>query len=326
MNTHITIIAYHFVRNLNDKTFPFIKGITPEKFHEQVLYLMQYYTFINSVDLIDHIENRRQLPANALMLTFDEGFIDHCETVLPILIDLNIQGYFFINGKAILEHKMMDVNAIKFILARTDNTEIIVKDVFNILDELRGLHSLKSNDYYYKLLAKTSRYDSKDVIFIKRLLQHQLDENLRHLIVQKLFEKYVTKDEHAFAKETYMNVSQIKSLIKNGMYVGSHGYDHHWLAKLSKDEQEKDILASLKFLKSIGASDRNWIMCYPYGSFSNTTIEIIKRNGCALALASNPGIAIYNNETKYSLPRLDTNDMPTISTAKPNKWTSQIIK
>jgi peptidoglycan/xylan/chitin deacetylase (PgdA/CDA1 family) len=326
MATHLTIIAYHFVRNLNNTFFPFIKGITPKKFREQVLYLKKYYSFITALDLIDYIEIRRELPPNALMMTFDEGFIDHFQTVFPILDEMNIQGFFFINGKAVLEHKMMDVNAIKFILASTSNTDKLVNNVFDILNDLREKYSLRSNEYYYKLLAIKSRYDNKDTIFIKRLLQHQLDEKVRHIIVKKMFENYVTSDEKAFAKETYMNVSQIKSLIKNGMYVGSHGYDHHWLANLSKDEQEKDILESLKFLKTIGATTKNWIMCYPYGSFSNITIEIIKQNGCALALASKPGIAQYNNETKYSLPRLDTNDMPTISTAKPNKWTLQTIK
>ena len=46
-------------------------------------------------------------------------------------------------------------------------------------------------EFYYDKLAKKTRFDESETIFIKRLLQVELQEDLRSLITNSLFEKYV---------------------------------------------------------------------------------------------------------------------------------------
>ena len=52
------------------------------------------------------------------------------------------------------------------------------------------------------------------------------------------------------------------------------------------------------------------MMCYPYGSFNKTTVELLKVSNCCLGLTTNVGEAKLEIKDRYSLPRYDTNDFP----------------
>ncbi len=101
-------------------------------------------------------------------------------------------------------------------------------------------------------------------------------------------------------------------MMRNGMYFGSHGYDHYWLNSLSKEKQAVEVDKSLQFLKALGVDVSNWIMNYPYGAYDDSLIEIIKARGCKLALTTKVAVAELSVEHAYILPRLDTNDLPKI--------------
>ena len=50
-------------------------------------------------------------------------------------------------------------------------------------------------------------------------------------------------------------------------------------------------------------------MCYPYGSFDDNTISILKEKNCSYAFTTIPGIANLDKD-RFKLPRKDTNDFP----------------
>jgi hypothetical protein len=71
-----------------------------------------------------------------------------------------------------------------------------------------------------------------------------------------------------------------------------------------------EIDSSLKFLKDVGASTNNWIMCYPYGAYNDDTLSILKERNCAVGLTSKVGLANVSRDFSLELPRFDTNDYP----------------
>ncbi len=311
---------YHYVRDLKHSRYPEIKGLSVGLFKEQLQYIMKYYNVIRMEDLIEAIKYNKQLPNSSLLLTFDDAYADHFEFVFPILDELGIQGSFFPPAKAIKEHKVLDVNKIHFVLAACSNKKQIIDDIYSMLDKFRKEYLLKDNEYYYNKCSKQSRFDSKETVFIKRILQKELSEKVRNIIVDKLFGKYVSKDESSFSRELYMNIDQLKCMLRNGMYIGSHGFGHYWLSELSRDKQEDEMDLSLKFSKEIGCDISAWVMCYPYGAYNNSLISLLKTKGCKLALSTNVGIAQLKKDNIFALPRLDTNDLPKDRNAKPNEW------
>ena len=121
-----------------------------------------------------------------------------------------------------------------------------------------------------------------------------------------------------------MNIDQLKCMNRNGMYIGSHGYDHHRLNELSPEKQEDEIKLSLDFLKMIGSKTDRWVMCYPYGAYDDSLINIIKRKGCKMALTTKVGISYLEPDNAFTLERLDTNDLPKNRVSEPNTWTNTL--
>ena len=320
---------YHYIRELRLTRFPGIKALLESEFKNQLEYLEKFYEFVTMDECIDSIYNGTELPRNAALLTFDDAYIDHFNSVFPILNEKKISGCFFPPAQAIIERKVLDVNKIHFILASVDDPRKIVKEINKYLDYHRADFKLKSNEYYYSQHAKKHPWmnenDSIDIVFIKTMLQVELQESLRNNIVDDLFKKYVSDSEESFARELYMDINQIKCMVRNGMYFGSHGFTHYWLSSLDKIAQKKEISLSLEFLNSVGAKTTDWSMCYPKGSYNDLLIETLKETGCKVALTTNRGIASLNKKNAFTLERLDTNDLPKIKTNDPNSWTKKVL-
>lgn len=323
---NLTIVMYHYVRDLKHSRYPGIKGLDVNLFKEQLCYIRKYYTVIRMEDIFESLQGNYVLPQNSVLLTFDDAYKDHFEFVFPVLNEIGLQGSFFPPGKAIQEHKVLDVNKIHFVLASVENKNLIIKDIYSLLDRYRNEYNLDQNEDYFNKLATADRFDTSEVVFVKKMLQKTLPEQLRGIILNDLFSKYVSEDEEGFSRELYMNVDQLKCMLKQGMYIGSHGWDHYWLNTLSKDQQECEIKLSLKFLENIGCDIFMWAMCYPYGAYNDSLIFLLKKCNCRLALSTEVGIVNLTTDNPYTYKRLDTNDLPKNKEADPNRWTLQVIK
>ena len=99
-------------------------------------------------ELIAYSLGREDLPINACYLTFDDGYKDHIEYVMPELLARNIQGSFFPPAYAIEKREMLDVNAIHFILASTLDTE-------GLVIELNQALAVPGNESEYSDIVKT---------------------------------------------------------------------------------------------------------------------------------------------------------------------------
>ena len=84
--------------------------------------------------------------------------------------------------------------------------------------------------------------------YVKRMLQHILPQELRSSIAADLFDEFVdcVRD---FSKELYMNIDEVRKLVKRECTLANHGSMHYWLNRISPEEQEKDIKQSLNFLR-----------------------------------------------------------------------------
>lgn len=316
----VTIVMYHYVRDLKHSRYPEIKGLDVSLFIEQLDFFQKHYNIVTMEAVINAYEGSSDLPPKALLLTFDDAYIDHFHFVFPILDERKLKGAFFPPGRAITQHAVLDVNKIHFILASVADKEILIQEILAQLDMYRDEHDLKSNEFYLNKLSVAAWFDTKEVIFIKRLLQVELAEDLRTIIVNHLFKTYVTNDEEAFSRELYMSLDHIRCMQRNGMHIGSHGYNHYWLGSLSKDKQVEEVDRSLSFIQDVGGDVENWTMCYPYGNYNQDTIDILKNRGCKLGLTTTVGIADVTTHDQYELPRLDTNDFPKDRHAVPNQW------
>lgn len=308
----LRIVMYHYVRDLKNSRYPEIKGLDYDLFKKQIAFLKDNFTMITMEEALEAWNSENViLPDDAVLLTFDDGYIDNFTAVFPILQEYHIQGSFFIPGKTFTENALLDVNKIHFILACA-NIRDLTRDVFALLDEYRTSEAgenILSNEALFDKYAVAGRFDPKETVFVKRMLQTALPETIRNQMSSKLFEKYVGLPEDIFAHELYMNKDQIRCMKREGMFIGVHGYDHYWLGNLPEKEMQADIDKALKVMDEFIDRD-SWVLNYPYGSYNSNVLQYIAERGCSAGMTIELGMADTDIHGKYELPRLNCNDFP----------------
>jgi len=306
----LTIIMYHYVRDLARSHYPAIKGLDTAKFEGQLDYIADRYAVVSLAEVRAAAKGEKPLPENACLLSFDDGFIDHYKTVFPRLQRRGWTGCFFPSTVPVLEHVVLDVHKIHFILAAADEPRRLVQRVFELLGPYRKEFDLPTDEILYERLALPSRFDPAEVVFLKRVLQRELPEAVRAGIVDSLFREFVSDHGVAFAGELYMDIEQMRLMARSGMEFGGHGCKHVWLASLSREEQAAEIAGTVDFLRLLDPRfAEDWTMSYPYGNYNATTLDIVRRAGCALGLTAEAAVA-KDLSRPWELPRLDTNDVP----------------
>ena len=308
MNGELAIVMYHYVRPIKGSKFSGIKGLEIDGFKRQLTYLTENFNIVSTDEVINAAKNLACLPNNACWLTFDDGYKDHFKYVMPELLKRNLHGAFFPPRVAIMEDHVLDVNLIHHILSCANDIKHLVSRL-NYQSLSHGVSEVDLNAYYEEF-AVPSRFDNADTVYVKRMLQHVLPKELRSSIAQSMFREFVGLSASEFSSELYMSVNEVRELVDNGMYIGSHGSMHYWLDKIPPEDQEADIKQSLTFLDSVGVSTTDWVMCYPYGAYNTATLSLLKKFNATLGVTTEPRVAELSSDNPLILPRLDTNDFP----------------
>lgn len=303
------IVVYHYIRPIKESRYPEINGLEKDCFIKQIQYFQNNFNFITVQQLLDCIYKKEPIPENSILLTFDDGFKDHYLYVFPILKKFNIQGLFFPPARAIEEKKILDVHKVHFILANCKDKRNIINEIFTFIErhEKYKLNSIKSD---FSSLSDYDRFDTKEVVFIKRIFQRDLPKELRNKLVNDLFVKFVGEDQESFSNDLYLSLDEIKDMQDSGMYFGSHGYSHEWLSSLPSAELELELKKSLAFYLKINKKPTDLIMCYPYGDYNDLVIKKIKELGFKAGLTTEVGDAELIQENAFRIRRYDTNDFP----------------
>lgn len=304
------IAMYHYVRDLGHSRYPNIKGMDIALFKQQIAYFKANFTVVRMEEVLATINGGGGvIPDRALLLTFDDGYIDHFTYVMPVLEEEKLQGSFFIPGKTFDTHHLLDVNKIHYILASADMKNLL-PDVLERMNHYRGNeYAYPSNTELFKEYAKANRFDTAETIFVKRMLQTALPEMVRNRIASDLFERYVGVSEEVLAYELYMTREQILTMKRHGMYIGLHGYDHYWLGNLSEAAMKEDISHALTVMDEF-IDDKGWVMNYPYGNYTESVVEYIRQRGCLMGLTTEVRAADMAIDDRYRIPRFDCNDFP----------------
>ena len=123
------ISMYHYTRDLIHSRYQNIKGLNVDLFRQQLAFFKDNFNVVCMEQIIEAINGKDSLPEKALLLTFDDGYIDNYLYALPLLEEFGFQGSFFIPGKTFTTHQLLDVNKIHYILASA-NINNLIQDVF----------------------------------------------------------------------------------------------------------------------------------------------------------------------------------------------------
>lgn len=97
------IAMYHYTRDLKHSRYPEIKGMDSSLFRKQIEFIKESFHVMTMEQVIEAVKGGAELPENAMLLTFDDGYADNYTVAFPILEEYGLQGSFFFQERP-LQH------------------------------------------------------------------------------------------------------------------------------------------------------------------------------------------------------------------------------
>ena len=127
---------YHYVREIDGSKYPLLKGLEFNNFKKQIDFFSKNFNILDYFDFTTIIKNKKIPEKPSVLLTFDDGYIDHYQYVFPYLLKKKINGCFYPPILPLLNKMVLDVNKIHFILEKAKNKNFLIQDINFILKKL----------------------------------------------------------------------------------------------------------------------------------------------------------------------------------------------
>ncbi|REH01024.1 polysaccharide deacetylase family protein [Flavobacterium aquicola] len=179
---------------------------------------------------------------NGFLISFDDGLEEIYSVVFPILKEKNLKAIFFVNPVFV------------------DNNEGLYKHYISVI-----INHLKDQNFRKESLDTISSifnfsYISNDDFTAKF-------KNIRFSDRNKITDvlSYLNIDIHHYLKtqKPYISKEQIQEMIDQGFYFGGHTMSHPPLEQLSFEEQKKEIIDSIDWVKNTFSIDYS-LFAFPF--------------------------------------------------------------
>lgn len=295
----LTIINYHYIRESFKAKYPSIFGMTNSQFKNQLILLKNQGDFVSINEFNNNYKSLILSKDNFNLITFDDGLKEQYNNAYPILHELDLEGYFFLNALNVKEKKVSLVHKIhllKSILEPVFFLELLNKE-FNY--SLTKIDKERSQKIY--------RFDTNLDASIKYLLNFIFPNEKKATVVNEIFNRYF--DENEVNNNLYLNEKEVLELSKKNM-IGNHTYNHKHLGVLNNKDLIFEINESKKYLENLTNSLINTIS-YPYGTEEVVTKDVLKTSKESLhkfGFTTKKGIN-DSVDNLLALKRFDCNDL-----------------
>ncbi len=299
-------VMYHYVRKFN-KEFPYLKFLDIKNFKKQLDFFKEEYGFVSKNEF-DNFIKEKKVPYKKIILTFDDGFVDHYTNVFKELKKRDLWGIFYIPTGPYINGYMLYVHRIHLLCGKILGTDLLNK-IMKIINK-KMIPDIKIKEFRDNTYV--GHNDNDNTIKVKRILNYFIDYEYREHVVNQLCNFFkISCDVNNF----YLTKKQIKEMSESGMIFGSHSITHPVLSKLNYNAQKKEIINSSNYIEDIISKVTYKTFCYPYGgthSFNKDSIKILEKYKYDFSFSVEN--RIINKEdllySKQSLPRFDCNVFP----------------
>jgi len=295
---------YHYVRPYNEN-MPHLKKLDIADFIEQLNFFESEFGIISEEDFLKSMDTG--IPADGVVLTFDDALKCHYDYVYPELKKRNLWGIFYVPTQMYIENKLLDVHRIHLLLAMV-NSEVIYKELLTLVTENMLPDSVKLE---FKTLTYTNQINDNATNLVKRILNYYISYGYRNEVINKLMATFIPNEVQE-VNSFYITKEEIAEMESNGMTIGSHTVSHPVLSKIDRKSQAVEIIESFQFLGEVCNRFPYKTFCYPYGGFHSFTAEteqILMDYDCKFSFnVENRDIQKEDlTMRKQALPRYDCN-------------------
>lgn len=258
------ILMYH--RVIDE---PFVAGLAPEKFAEQMEYLAKKFRVISINQLIEELTTNRVKPYT-LVLTFDDGHADFYSNTWPVLKKYNLPASLYVTTGFIDQQLWLWPDLLRYILLKAKVQQVAVPELGNF--SIARDHVINTWSHLGDHCLTLD--DAARRIFIESIA-HQLEVTIPAI------------PEAPFQSLTWQ---QLREMNTEGLDIGSHTISHPILSKLNPPEIDAELRCSAaRIFEEIGQRPRG--ICYPNGLLKDINSDVLniaqQLNYCYGLLACN---------------------------------------
>lgn len=259
-------------------------AVSQARFDQQMRWVSANYAVIPLRDLVEFLHEKRSIPDNACVITFDDSYKDHYRYALPVLKKYNLTATFFIESGHTAEG-----NRLRF-----------VDRYYYSIDHspLKEFSFALPNRIEYRSypLNRLTKWTLARDASLKQWLK-QSDLATQDKILKDWENALVVRiDREAVARDLYLSQKEMREMLAAGMELGAHTINHPALSQLDLATARQEIFESGDFVRGISQAS-SVAFSYPFG------------DGCAV-----PAIANFVKEYGYYAACTDGADLNDAST------------
>ena len=200
---------------------------TVGQFRHDLDHLLSGYRPISLAEVLECRKAERTLPERSFLLTFDDGYREMSEIVAPILLEKGVSATFFLNSAFVDNKNLCHVNKASLLVSRLRS--LGRPHLERRLLELIPGQKLRPEDLDGAILS---------VPYEQRALLDAMAE-----VLGVDFPGYLRE------RRPYLTSAQVAGLVSRGFTVGGHSIDHPFYASLSLEEQLRQTIESVRFVR-----------------------------------------------------------------------------
>ena len=278
----LSILIFHRVLSEPDPLLPGEPDAA--SFDRLCAWVAEWFQVLSLDDAVACLK-RGDLPARAMVITFDDGYADNHEVAMPILQRHGLVATFYVATGFLDGGRMWNDTVIESVRA----CQLPALDVAHL--GINGLAKLPLGDDAQRRAAIRALLGS--------LKYRPVDERLQ--LVHQVVEAVAAP----LPGGVMMRSDQVKALRQAGMTVGAHTVSHPILLKLTAEQARREIDQSRQHLEAIlGEPVRHF--AYPNGvpgrDLSDATAKLVRDMGFDSAVTTAWGAARMGADS-LQLPR-----------------------
>jgi len=274
-NRRIAILRYHAVVDPRscDYASPGI-CISPRDFEKHVRYFARRYRILSLDEVVDTIRAGKQLPRNAVVFTFDDGYVDNF-VAAEILRRYNASGVFYLTVNCIDRVEpfwLFEVN-------------------YMILKSKKPLLRLQAHDRQIELSLTDSTQKNLAIREVVKIIKSN-NRVVRETVREQMRQQLADENYRAAADRVMLTWEQVRQMLQNGMIIGGHTLTHLNLPNADPHDAQDEIISCRAALeKKLGIPIRHFSVpnSGPYPYYNDAIKQMVAASGFVSTVTSAHG-------------------------------------
>jgi peptidoglycan/xylan/chitin deacetylase (PgdA/CDA1 family) len=208
---------------------PLYRFRSTTEFAADLKFFLRHFTPVSLSDIVGALNGGRTISRNSIHLTFDDGFREMHEVVVPMLLREGIPATFFLNTAFLNGGGLAHYNALSLVLDRLQNgvshpSQACIREVESLL----GSTSTRGDRLDAKLLS---------IPWSRKELVQRVAETVG-----------VDIKQYVHATQPCLTYGQVEDLVRKGFSIGGHSHEHPLYADLPLAAQLEQTRMSMDCL------------------------------------------------------------------------------